>query len=42
MTKFFVQLLLSVLVGQGVGAGFGPDVKDKLTETWTEIKVFAY
>lgn len=40
MTKLFVQLLLSVMVGLGAVVGFTSDVRGKVKETWHEAKTF--
>jgi hypothetical protein len=40
MTKFFIQLLLSVMLGVGAAVGFNPHVREKAHETWDEAKAF--
>ena len=42
MTKFFTQLLLSVIVGFGVAVGFNSEAKDKLHATWHAAKTFVH
>ncbi len=34
MSKFFIQLFLSVLIGLGAAAGFSPHVREELNQTW--------
>ena len=38
MIKFFVQLLLSVIVSVSAAVGFNPHAREKLHETWSEAK----
>ncbi|HEU0292457.1 MAG TPA: hypothetical protein VFR47_06960 [Anaerolineales bacterium] len=38
MSKFFVQLLLSVIVSVSAAVGFNPHAREKLHETWREAK----
>jgi hypothetical protein len=38
MTKFFVQLLLSVIVSVSAAVGLNPNAREKLHETWNEAK----
>lgn len=38
MSKFFVQLLLSVIVSVSAAVGFNPHAREKLHETWSEAK----
>jgi len=40
MTKFFVQLLLSVIVSVSAAVGFNPGAREKLNQTWHEAKAF--
>jgi hypothetical protein len=38
MTKFFAQLLLSLMIGISAAVGFNHDAKEKVVKTWTETK----
>jgi hypothetical protein len=40
MSKFFVQLLLSLVVVVSAAVGFSPDVKGKVRRTWREAQTF--
>lgn len=40
MSRFFVQLLLSLLVGVGAAVGFRPDVRGEVNKTLREAKGF--
>jgi hypothetical protein len=40
MTKFFAQLLVSVMVSISAAVGLGPHVKDVLSDSWAEAKTF--
>ena len=40
MSKFFVQMLLSIMVGAGAALGFSPQVRSGLHETLQETKDF--
>lgn len=40
MTKFFAQLLLSVMVSISAAVGLGPHVKEALSDSWVEAKTF--
>ena len=42
MTKFFVQLLLSVIVSVSAAVGFNPGAREKLKQTWHEAKAFVH
>ena len=42
MTKFFVQLLLSVIVSVSAAVGFNPGAREKLNQTWHAAKAFAH
>lgn len=34
MSKFFIQMFLSVLIGLGAALGFSPHVREELNQTW--------
>ena len=38
MSKFFAQLLLSIMIGVGAAVGFRSDVRGELNKTWREAK----
>ena len=40
MSRFFAQLLLSVLISVSAAVGFSPDVRGEWNETWREAKAF--
>ncbi len=40
MSKFFIQLFVSILIGLGAAAGFSPHVRGELNQTWHETKAF--
>lgn len=42
MSKFFVQLLLSVIVSVSAAVGFNPGAREKLKQTWHEAKAFVH
>jgi transcription termination factor NusB len=42
MTKFFIQLLLSIMLGVGAAVGFSPDIREKVHETWDEATTFVH
>lgn len=42
MSKFFVQMFLSVLVAAGAAVGFSPHGKGELHKTFREAKSFVY
>ena len=39
MSKFFAQLLLSIMISVGAAVGFRSDVRGELNKTWREAKV---
>ena len=39
MSKFFAQLLLSIMISAGAAVGFRSDVRGELNKTWREAKV---
>jgi hypothetical protein len=42
MTKFFIQLLLSIMLGVGAAVGFSPDIREKVHETWDQATTFVH
>jgi hypothetical protein len=42
MSKFFVQLLLSVMVGISAALGFNPQVKSQLHGAWQEVGTYLH
>ena len=42
MSKFFVQMFLSVLVAVGAAIGFGPNVRGEIHKTLGEAKSLAH
>ena len=39
MSRFFAQLLLSIMISVGAAVGFRSDVRGELNKTWREAKV---
>jgi hypothetical protein len=42
MSKLFIQLLLSIMLGVSAAIGFNPHAREKLYKTWNEAAVFVH
>jgi hypothetical protein len=40
MSKFFIQLLLSIMLGVSAAVGFSPEAREKVHAAWDEAKAF--
>jgi hypothetical protein len=42
MSKFFLQLLLSIMLGVSAAIGLNPHAREKVYKTWNEATVFVH
>jgi hypothetical protein len=42
MSKFFIQMLLSIMLGVSAAVGFNPEARERVHATWDEAKAFVH